>query len=177
MPITAIRLRPDFTFQTFVVGESNRFGFAAASGVAKKPGRKFNPLLLLGAAGLGKSHLLHAIGHELRQRGGCERILLVSADALLVREIAATRRRGAHAVAELRENLSDHDALLIDDAHVLMAHRKAVAELAKIIAVFHRREAQVVIAARATERMNLGGLEEPLCMQFEWGMCVQIDRT
>ncbi len=176
MPITHSRLRPDFTFKTFVVGESNRFAFAVACAVAEKPGRRFNPLLLLGAAGLGKSHLLHAIGHELRQRGGGERILLVSAGAL-VEEIAGARRRGAPGVAELREKLGDYGALLIDDAHVLKAHRKAVAELAKVIAVLHRRKAQVVIAARATEGMNLRGLEEPLCMQFEWGMRVQIDRA
>jgi chromosomal replication initiator protein len=167
------RPNPRYTFDTFVVGESNRFAFAAAQAVAAKPGKNYNPLFLHGDSGLGKTHLLHAIAHEIMQSRPGSRVAIVSSERY-TNEFVEALSRGAGSMTDFRRKYRECGALLVDDVQFLAGRDKTAEEFFHTFNALHEHEVQIVLSSDRSPK-ELKGLEDRLCSRFEWGMRVQID--
>ncbi len=167
------RPNPRYTFDTFVVGESNRFAFAAAQAVATKPGKNYNPLFLHGDSGLGKTHLLHAIAHEIMRITPGARVAIVSSERY-TNEFVEALSRGANSMSEFRRKYRECGALLVDDVQFLAGRDKTAEEFFHTFNALHEHEVQIVLSSDRSPK-ELKGLEDRLCSRFEWGMRVQID--
>src|SRR5512146_1643587 len=167
------RPNPRYTFETFVVGESNRFAFAAAQAVASKPGKNYNPLFLHGYAGLGKTHLLHAIAHQIMLSQPGSRVAIVSSERY-TNEFVEALSRGAGSMTDFRRKYRECGALLVDDVQFLAGRDKTAEEFFHTFNALHEHEVQIVLSSDRSPK-ELKGLEDRLCSRFEWGMRVQID--
>ena len=167
------RPNPRYTFETFVVGESNRFAFAAAQAVASKPGKNYNPLFLHGDSGLGKTHLLHAIAHDILRSKPGSRVAIVSSERY-TNEFVEGLSRGAGAMTDFRRKYRECGALLVDDVQFLAGRDKTAEEFFHTFNALHEHEVQIVLSSDRSPK-ELKGLEDRLCSRFEWGMRVQID--
>ena len=167
------RPNPRYTFETFVVGESNRFAFAAAQAVAAKPGKNYNPLFLHGDSGLGKTHLLHAIAHRIMETTPSARVAIVSSERY-TNEFVEALSRGAGSMTEFRRKYRECGALLVDDVQFLAGRDKTAEEFFHTFNALHEHEVQIVLSSDRSPK-ELKGLEDRLCSRFEWGMRVQID--
>jgi chromosomal replication initiator protein len=167
------RPNPRYTFDTFVVGESNRFAFAAAQAVAAKPGKNYNPLFLHGDSGLGKTHLLHAIAHRIMDTNPRVRVAIVSSERY-TNEFVEGLSRGAGSMTEFRRKYRECGALLVDDVQFLAGRDKTAEEFFHTFNALHEHEVQIVLSSDRSPK-ELKGLEDRLCSRFEWGMRVQID--
>jgi chromosomal replication initiator protein len=167
------RPNPRYTFDTFVVGASNRFAFAAAQAVAAKPGKNYNPLFLHGDSGLGKTHLLHAIAHEILNSRPGSRVAIVSSERY-TNEFVEALSKGASSMTEFRRKYRECGALLVDDVQFLAGRDKTAEEFFHTFNALHEHEVQIVLSSDRSPK-ELKGLEDRLCSRFEWGMRVQID--
>ncbi|HET9597656.1 MAG TPA: chromosomal replication initiator protein DnaA [Anaeromyxobacteraceae bacterium] len=167
------RPNPRYTFDTFVVGASNRFAFAAAQAVAAKPGKNYNPLFLHGDSGLGKTHLLHAIAHAILASRPGSRVAIVSSERY-TNEFVEALSRGASSMTEFRRKYRECGALLVDDVQFLAGRDKTAEEFFHTFNALHEHEVQIVLSSDRSPK-ELKGLEDRLCSRFEWGMRVQID--
>ncbi|MFL5361045.1 MAG: chromosomal replication initiator protein DnaA [Myxococcales bacterium] len=167
------RPNPRYTFDTFVVGESNRFAFAAAQAVAAKPGQNYNPLFLHGDSGLGKTHLLHAIAHAILGSKPGARVAIVSSERY-TNEFVEALSRGASSMTEFRRKYRECGALLVDDVQFLAGRDKTAEEFFHTFNALHDHQVQIVLSSDRSPK-ELKGLEDRLCSRFEWGMRVQID--
>ena len=167
------RPNPRYTFDTFVVGESNRFAFAAAQAVAAKPGKNYNPLFFHGDSGLGKTHLLHAIAHQIVQTTPTARVAIVSSERY-TNEFVEALSRGAGSMSDFRRKYRECGALLVDDVQFLAGRDKTAEEFFHTFNALHEHEVQIVLSSDRSPK-ELKGLEDRLCSRFEWGMRVQID--
>jgi chromosomal replication initiator protein len=167
------RPNPRYTFDTFVVGESNRFAFAAAHAVAAKPGKNYNPLFLHGDSGLGKTHLLHAIAHQITRTQPGARVAIVSSERY-TNEFVEALSRGAGSMTDFRRKYRECGALLVDDVQFLAGRDKTAEEFFHTFNALHEHEVQIVLSSDRSPK-ELKGLEDRLCSRFEWGMRVQID--
>jgi chromosomal replication initiator protein len=167
------RPNPRYTFETFVVGESNRFAFAAAQAVAAKPGRNYNPLFLHGDSGLGKTHLLHAIAHQIMASRAGSRVAIVSSERY-TNEFVEALSRGANSMSDFRRKYRECGALLVDDVQFLAGRDKTAEEFFHTFNALHDHQVQIVLSSDRSPK-ELKGLEDRLCSRFEWGMRVQID--
>jgi chromosomal replication initiator protein len=167
------RPNPRYTFDTFVVGESNRFAFAAAQAVAAKPGKNYNPLFLHGDSGLGKTHLLHAIAHHILRSKPGARVAFVSSERY-TNEFVEALSRGAGSMTDFRRKYRECGALLVDDVQFLAGRDKTAEEFFHTFNALHEHEVQIVLSSDRSPK-ELKGLEDRLCSRFEWGMRVQID--
>jgi len=167
------RPNPRYTFETFVVGESNRFAFAAAQAVAAKPGKNYNPLFLHGDSGLGKTHLLHAIAHQIMNTTPSARVAIVSSERY-TNEFVEALSHGAGSMSEFRRKYRECGALLVDDVQFLAGRDKTAEEFFHTFNALHEHEVQIVLSSDRSPK-ELKGLEDRLCSRFEWGMRVQID--
>jgi chromosomal replication initiator protein len=165
------RLNARYTFETFVVGESNRFAFAAAQAVADKPGRSWNPLFLHGDSGLGKTHLLHAIAHAILAQKPGGRVAIVSSERYTNDFVAALSR---NTMEEFRRKYRECSALLVDDVQFLAGKDKTAEEFFHTFNALHEQNIQIVLSSDRSPK-ELKGLEDRLCSRFEWGMRVQIE--
>ncbi len=166
------RPNPRYTFDNFVVGESNRFAVAAAEAVAAQPGRNYNPLFLHGNSGLGKTHLLHAIANVIVASRPSARVALVSSERFTNDFIEAIRI-GANAMTEFRRKYRECGALLVDDVQFLAGKGKTTEEFFHTFNALHEEQVQIVLSSDRSPK-ELEGLEERLCSRFEWGMRLQI---
>jgi chromosomal replication initiator protein len=164
------RPNPRYTFDTFVVGESNQFAFAAAKAVAEKPGHVWNPLFLHGDSGLGKTHLLHALAHAITEKGG-GRVAIVSSERYTNDFVAALSRGG---MDEFRRKYRECSALLVDDVQFLAGKDKTAEEFFHTFNELHDHHVQIVLSSDRSPK-ELKGLDARLCSRFEWGMRVQIE--
>jgi chromosomal replication initiator protein len=162
---------PRYTFQTFVVGESNRFAYAAAQAVALKPGHSYNPLFIHGDSGLGKTHLLHAIAHEIGAQKPGARIAIVSSERYTNDFVDALSRNG---MAGFRQKYRECDALLVDDVQFFAGRDRTAEEFFHTFNHLYEQSIQIVLSSDRSPK-ELKGLEERLCSRFEWGMRVPID--
>jgi chromosomal replication initiator protein len=164
------RPNPRYTFDTFVVGESNRFAFAAAQAVAGKPGHAWNPLFLHGDSGLGKTHLLHAIASAIGEaKGG--RVAIVSSERY-TNDFVAALSKGT--MDDFRRKYRECTALLVDDVQFLAGKDKTAEEFFHTFNALYEQNIQIVLSSDRSPK-ELKGLEERLCSRFEWGMRVQIE--
>ena len=167
------RPNPRYTFETFVVGESNRFAFAAAQAVAAKPGKNYNPLFLHGDSGLGKTHLLHAIAHQIVHSRPGSRVAIVSSERY-TNDFVEALSRGAGSMSDFRRKYRECGALLVDDVQFLAGRDKTAEEFFHTFNALHDHQVQIVLSSDRSPK-ELKGLEDRLCSRFEWGMRVQID--
>lgn len=166
----ADRLNPKYTFETFVIGSSNRFAHAAAAAVSEAPGKSYNPLMIYGESGLGKTHLLHAIGHYVRHYYDRVRVKYVSTEELtndFINAISDNR------TAQFRRTYRDVDVLLIDDIQFLESKIQTQEEFFHTFNTLHNAQKQIVMTSDRPPKL-LEALEPRLRSRFEWGLITDI---
>jgi len=164
------RLNPKYTFESFVIGSSNRFAHAAAVAVAEAPGKAYNPLMIYGESGLGKTHLLHALGHYVRNYHANRRVKYVSTEELtndFINAISDNR------TADFRRTYRDVDVLLIDDIQFLESKIQTQEEFFHTFNTLHTAQKQIVITSDRPPK-SLEALEPRLRSRFEWGLMTDI---
>ncbi len=164
------RLNPKYTFDTFVSGSSNRFAHAASLAVAEAPARAYNPLFIYGESGLGKTHLLHAIGHYARNLYPQTRVRYVNSEEFTNDFINSIRDDKAGAFQRRYRNI---DFLLIDDIQFLQGKEQTVEEFFHTFNTLHNSEKQVVITSDQPPK-KLSGFAERLRSRFEWGLLTDV---
>ncbi|MGH3361674.1 MAG: chromosomal replication initiator protein DnaA, partial [Nocardioides sp.] len=164
------RLNPKYTFETFVIGSSNRFPHAAAVAVAEAPGKAYNPLLVYGDSGLGKTHLLHAIGHYVRSLYSGAKVRYVSSEEFTNEFINAIRDDRQD---RFKRRYRDVDVLLIDDIQFLEGKTQTQEEFFHTFNTLHNANKQIVLTSdRAPKRLER--LEDRLRNRFEWGLITDV---
>ena len=164
------RPNPRYAFDTFVVGDSNQFAFAAAKAVADNPGHVWNPLFLHGDSGLGKTHLLHAVAHAILEKHPGGRVAIVSSERY-TNDFVAALSKGT--MDEFRRKYRQCAALLVDDVQFLAGKDKTAEEFFHTFNELHDHHVQIVLSSDRSPK-ELKGLDARLCSRFEWGMRVQI---
>lgn len=164
-----ITLNPRFTFDSFVVGSCNQFAHAAAQAVAIDPSRRYNPLYLYGGVGMGKTHLMHAIGRALIARGKM-RIIYTTSERF-TNEVVSGIKHGR--MSQLRERYRTADVLLIDDIQSLGSRDRTQEEFFHTFNELHDAQKQIVISSDCPPK-EINGLVERLRSRFEWGLMADI---
>ena len=163
-------LKEKYTFDNFVMGSSNRFAHAAALAVAKNPGQVYNPLFLYGGVGLGKTHLMHAIGNEILKNNPNLRVLYVSSEKFLNDFIASIREGQPR---EFQNKYRNIDVLLVDDIQFLYTKERTQEEFFHTFNSLHDADKAVILSADRHPR-DIKNLEDRLRSRFEWGLITDI---
>jgi chromosomal replication initiator protein len=164
------RLNPKYMFETFVIGSSNRFAHAASVAVAESPAKAYNPLFIYGSSGLGKTHLLHAIGHYATTLGNARSVRYVSTEEFTNDFINSLRDDKTSA---FQRRYRDVDILLIDDIQFLENRERTQEEFFHTFNTLHNANKQIVITSDRSPR-QLATLEDRLRTRFEWGLLADI---
>ena len=165
---TAYQINGRYTFNNFVVGPSNRLAHAACLAVSESPAHAYNPLFLYGGVGLGKTHLLHAIGRSIQQKG--QKVLYVSSEEF-TNDFINSVRNGTPVA--FRERYRTIDVLMIDDIQFLMGKEQTQEEFFHTFNTLYRQEKQIIVSSDRSPKA-LVTLEERLRSRFEWGLIVDI---
>jgi chromosomal replication initiator protein len=164
-------LNPKYTFEKFVVGSSNQFAHAAAMGAAQTPGKTYNPLFIYGGTGLGKTHLMHAIGHEIKRENRHMRVSYITSEKFMNELINAIRYDKTDS---FREKYRSIDVLLMDDVQFFAGKERTQEEFFHTFNTLHNNQKQIVISSDCPPR-EIPTLEERLHSRFEWGLIADIE--
>jgi chromosomal replication initiator protein len=165
------RLNPDSTFELFVEGKSNHFAKAAAMQVAENPGKAYNPLFIYGGTGLGKTHLMQAVGHVIKQRDPAARIAYVHSERFVDNMVQALRH---NTMNEFKSNYRSLSALLIDDIQFFANKTASQEEFFHTFNTLFEGQAQIILTSDRYPK-EIPGLEERLKSRFGWGLSVAIE--
>ena len=168
--VTPCDLHPKLTFDQFVIGDGNRFAHAAALAVAELPGQAYNPLFLYGTPGLGKTHLLHAIGNYVRDHGNGLRVRSTTAERFTNEFVAALQARD---VDDFKARFRDTDVLLIDDVQFLQRKAKTEEEFFHTFNALHETGSQLVLTCDRLPA-DMAALEARLLERFQAGLVAQL---
>ena len=171
-PVENVTLNHRYTFENFVIGKSNEFAHAAALAICKEPGVTYNPFFIYGGVGLGKTHLMHAIGNRISQNMPTKKILYVSGEQFTTELITALRE---HKINAFKEKYRKVDVLLVDDVQFLAGKDATQEEFFHTFNELHNLDKQIVIAADKPPK-EIEGIEERLSSRFSWGLCTDIQK-
>ncbi|MBI1869856.1 MAG: chromosomal replication initiator protein DnaA [Chlamydiae bacterium] len=169
-PQNAKNLNQNYTFDHFVVGPSNRFAHAASVAVSQSPGKAYNPLFIYGGVGLGKTHLMHAIGHFVLKNQPKERVLYISSEEFTNQFIDSVQ---SNAMVRFRNKYRSVDILLIDDIHFLSGKEQTQEEFFHTFNSLYDAHKQVVLSNDRPPK-EISNLEERLISRFEWGLVTDL---
>ena len=166
-----VRLNPEFTFDSFIEGKSNHFAKAAAVQVAENPGLAYNPLFIYGGVGLGKTHLMHAVGHMIRKRNPEARIAYVHSERFVGDMVRALQH---NTINEFKNTYRNLHALLIDDIQFFADKQRSQEEFFHTFNALIEGQRQVILTCDRYPK-EVDGLEERLKSRFGWGLTVAIE--
>ena len=167
---SAAQLNPRYTFDAFIIGNGNQFARAAAQAVAEKPSKAYNPLFVYGGVGMGKTHLMHAIGHEMKRRQPNASICYASSEKFTNEMINSLRY---DKMTSFRDKFRTVDLLLIDDIQFIAQKERTQEEFFHTFNALHESMKQIVIASDRPPK-ELAEIEDRLRSRFEWGLIADI---
>ena len=168
--VNGFGLNPNYTFERFVAGKENELAYAASCAVAKNPGKKYNPLFIYGGVGLGKTHLLHAIGHAILEKNRYLKVLCTNAEKFTNEFVEAIR---SGTMEKFNKNYRNLDVFLIDDIQFIAGKKGTQEAFFHIFNSLHQIDKQIVITSDRPPK-TIPTLEDRMVSRFEWGLIADI---
>lgn len=166
-------LNPKYKFNTFVVGSSNKFAHSASLAVAESPGQTYNPLYLYGGPGLGKTHLMHSVGHFILEQNPDKKVLYVTSEEFTNEVIESIRSGNAASMTKLREKYRTVDVLMVDDVQFIIGKESTQEEFFHTFNVLHSARKQIILSSDKPPK-EIDNLDERFRSRFEWGLIADI---
>ena len=166
-------LNPKYKFDTFVVGSNNKFAHSASLAVAESPGETYNPLYLYGGPGLGKTHLMHSIGHFVLEQNPDMKVLYVTSEEFTNEVIESIRSGNAASMTKLREKYRTVDVLMVDDVQFIIGKESTQEEFFHTFNVLHAAHKQIILSSDKPPK-EMETLDERFRSRFEWGLIADI---
>ena len=166
-------LNKKYKFDTFVVGSSNKFAHSASLAVAESPGEVYNPLYLYGGSGLGKTHLMHSIGHFILEHNPDKKVLYVTSEEFTNEVIESIRNGNAASMTKLREKYRTVDVLMVDDVQFIIGKESTQEEFFHTFNVLHSARKQIILSSDKPPK-EIDNLDERFRSRFEWGLIADI---
>lgn len=166
-------LNPNYTFESFVVGNNNKFAHAASLAVAESPGEVYNPLYIYGGPGLGKTHLMQSIGHFILQQQPEKKVIYVTSEEFTNEVIDSIRNGNASAMTKLRDKYRTVDVLMVDDVQFIIGKESTQEEFFHTFNVLHSARKQIILSSDKPPK-EMETLEERIRSRFEWGLLADI---